>query len=60
MTLRRDPIRVRLRRTVRDTVIKLGRVARAALRRLERERVSYAVGPFGTSERAPDRRFSRT
>ena len=34
MTTRRDPIHVRLERTVRDTVIKLSRVARAALRRL--------------------------
>ena len=59
MTLRRDSIRVRIQRTVRDTVIKLGRVARAALRRLERERVSYAVGPLGTSERTRPPRFSR-
>lgn len=51
MTQRRDPIRTRLVRTVRDTVIKLGRVARAALHRLERERVSYAVGPLDESPR---------
>ena len=50
MTTRRDPIHVRLERTVRDTVIKLSRVARAALRRLERARVSHVVGPFDESD----------
>jgi len=53
MTTQRESIRVKLERTVRDTVIKLSRVARAALMRLQRARVSYAVGPLDESVRGP-------
>ena len=55
MGQRRESIRVRLKRTVRDTVIKLARVARAAVYRLQRERVSYAVGPLDESPRRGER-----
>ena len=52
MAFRREPFKRRFRRNARETRAKIARLFRALAHRLERARVSYALGPFDESERS--------